>query len=136
MEMPGVGAGADKESLELLSRLNVQAKGMRSKSKRIQDNQEKERERFAEEIEIELSVEEVVPPTPSKFKNIYLKYKLYPKICVDCVQLIIFFQKNKSIRGDLYRWRSNLLKLGRQQEQQKHLNKTNLACQHQGNQHV
>ena len=73
--MPGVGAAADKESMELLSRLNVQAKNIRSK--RIQEKEDRERERFAECLrsessveEVEVEVQEVVPPTPSKF----LKY--------------------------------------------------------------
>ena len=69
VEMPAVGAGADKESIELLARLNAEAKGIRSK--RIQDKEDRERERFAadclgSESSVE-EVEEVVPPTPSKF---------------------------------------------------------------------
>ena len=71
--MPGVGAAADKESMELLSRLNVQAKNIRSQ--RIQEKEDRERERFAADClgsessveEVEVEVQEVVPPTPSKF---------------------------------------------------------------------
>ena len=75
VEMPGVRAQADQQSMEFLSRLNTQAKNIRSQAIQEEELRERERERLAAESLIQLSessVEElqevqVVPPTPSKF---------------------------------------------------------------------
>ena len=66
-EMPQMkGAGSDV--VGVIAKLNKEAKEMKERSKRIQERQEKERERFYETVSSssDKSIEEVVPPTPSK----------------------------------------------------------------------
>ena len=67
--MPSV-AGGGREVLGKLAKLNKQAKDIQRTSSRIRERREKEKTGFVEEIDLASSdsIEEMVPPTPSKFK--------------------------------------------------------------------
>ena len=68
-EMPLV-AGGGRKVLGKLAELIKQAKDIKKTSSRIREKREKEKTGFVEEIHLGSSdnIEEVVPPTPSKFK--------------------------------------------------------------------
>ena len=86
-EMPGVG----REVLGKIAELNQKAKEVKKSSERIKERKEKEKRAFVQETDLasggssdSVEVEELVPPTPSKYKifitdkmRVDSRYKLY-----------------------------------------------------------